>query len=186
MIWMAMLNLSKRICGCADQASKRRSVAGFTLIELMIIVTLIGILAAIVFPVISSSSDQARAEALASNVAGVRSMLVFHSGKGDVALSGSGYPTTVESSWFPSSRMPEHAWSGAAMVVTVVNAAANVSLPAQKTFDPFAVGATSAWYNPDSGWFCALVPAFSSDALTLETFNQVNKTRATSLNQTTQ
>jgi prepilin-type N-terminal cleavage/methylation domain-containing protein len=157
-----------------------------TFIELMIVVSILGIMAAILYPIIGSTGDEARCETLANNVAHVRSLLVVHASLGDVARSSSGYPLTIDNAWFKSGRMPEHAFCGMTMNVQIVNGPDALYFPASKTFNPAAVGAINAWYNTANGSFCALVPPMNTDAMTLDAFNQVNKASITSLNQTTQ
>ncbi|MFK7790321.1 MAG: type II secretion system protein [Phycisphaeraceae bacterium] len=56
-----------------------RKNRGFTLIELMIIVTIIGILAAIVIPTFSNANETAKAGALASQLNTVKKSLVLYS-----------------------------------------------------------------------------------------------------------
>jgi type II secretory pathway pseudopilin PulG len=177
----------RAICSYKLQRLKPRAIgaSAFTLIELLIIVSVLGILAAIVAPMISNSSDQARIEAIASNVSQIRADIIYHAGVADVPLSAGGSPTMVQAAWFRGGQLPEHAWTGAPMVVQVVNGAANAVYPAVKVFNPMIAGATSAWYNAINGAFCALVPPDDTDAKTLARFNAANKVTATALNQTT-
>jgi len=154
----------------------------FTLVELMIILAVLGILAAIVVPYYSESTDLARIETMAVNVSEVRLQIIAHAGKGDVDLSPGGSPKQVESTWFRNNTFPEHAWTARPMSIEVVNAAADVVYPAVKVYGP---GVSDSWYNATNGAFCVRVPAMRTDALTLETFNNANKVGATTLNQTT-
>lgn len=165
---------------------QQRVVAAFTLIELLIIVAMLGILAAIVIPYYGESTDVARTEALATNLSHIRSQIVRYSSDSATVQSAGGYPAAIAGSWFRSGQLPDHAWSDRAMVVQTVNGPANHYLPATKTFDPMVVGAASVWYNNLNGAFCALVPAQATDGDTLALFNAVNKTQATALGQTSQ
>ena len=164
----------------------RRIARGMTLVELMIVVAMLAILAAIVVPMFGTTSDMARTEAMASNAAQIKSMVIHHAGVKDVALSPQGYPTTVDGSWFKMGHLPEHSWTGSPLLVEVVTAANDVVYPATKTFDVKVPGATNAWYNTANGHFVVRIPSQSSAGATLQLFNNVNKTGATALNQTTE
>jgi hypothetical protein len=146
---------------------------------------MLSILAAILVPMFGTTSDMARTEAMASNAAQIRSMVIHHAGVRDVPMSPQGYPATVAGAWFKTGNLPDHSWTSAALIVEHAVAAANVIFPATKTFDPGVGGAFNAWYNPANGRFCVRVPAKSNPAATLQLFNDVNKCRATSLAQTT-
>lgn len=64
--------------------------AGFTLIELLIVVTILGILAAVVIPQFQSSTDEAKEANILSNLASVRHAIqLYRVQHGDV------YPTTA-------------------------------------------------------------------------------------------
>lgn len=156
--------------------------SAFTLIELLIILAVLGILAAIAVPMYSDSSDLARTETMAVNVGEIRTQIITHAAKGDVALSPGGHPTTVDGAWFRNNSLPLHAWTGQPLVLEVVNGGAGEMYPAQKTF---AGAAPNAWYNATNGAFCVRVPAMRTDALTIKTFNDANKVGVTALNQTT-
>jgi len=158
----------------------------FTLIELLIIVAMLGILAAIVIPYYGESTDAARTEALATNVAHIRAQVIRYSTDSSTTLSAGGYPAAIAGSWFRVGQPPDHAWSSQAIVVETVNGPSTHYYPAVKTFDPTVVGAASAWYNNLNGAFCARVPAQATDAETLALFNAVNKSQATSIGQTSQ
>lgn len=151
----------------------------------MIVVSIIGILAALVIPMLDSTTSDARTESLAINVNHIRTLIVHHAGLRDVALSAGGYPMAIELTWFKRGNLPNSSWSEQPMVVDIVSGAANMIYPAVKTFDPTVPGAFSAWYNTTNGSFCALVPAMSTDEKTLALFNDANKVNASALGQTT-
>jgi prepilin-type N-terminal cleavage/methylation domain-containing protein len=164
-----------------------RASRGMTLVELIIVISMLSILAAIVVPMFGSTSDMARTEAMASNAAQIRSMVLHHASTRDVPLSPHGYPATVSGTWFKMGHLPDHAWTSNPLLVEIAGGAApNIIYPANKVFDPDVVGAFNAWYNPANGRFWVRVPAKSGAAATLALFNDVNKCRATSLAQTTE
>lgn len=68
-----------------------RQLRGLTLIELMIIITIIGILAAIVIPTFSNANETAKGSALASQLNTVKKSLVMYSTDHDGA-----YPTDAQ------------------------------------------------------------------------------------------
>jgi general secretion pathway protein G len=151
--------------------AKRRA---FTLIEILIIVVILGILAAMVFPPYSSLVAESRAKSAASNVQKVREMIEIHSNSGDYPVAPSGHPDDIYSTWFTRDVLPENPWAGEPIVVDVVAAGAADRYPAVKIFDPDTPGADSAWYNTDNGCFAILVPAQNNDAETLALFNLAN------------
>ena len=56
----------------------KQNVKGFTLVELLIVVIILAVLAAIVVPQFSASTTDARAAALQSNLANIRSAIEFY------------------------------------------------------------------------------------------------------------
>ena len=71
-------------------ARKRRN-AGFTLIEILIVVVILGILAAIVIPQFTTASDAARASSLVSQLQTIRSQLELYN-----VQHGGGYPDLAD------------------------------------------------------------------------------------------
>lgn len=163
-----------------------RRARGMTLVELMIVVSMLAILAAVVVPMFGTTSDVARTEAMASNAKSIKGLIIHHAGVRDVPLSVQGYPQTIDGNWFKMGHLPDHSWTNGPIDVEVVSVATNQVYPAVKTFDPKAVGAKNAWYNTANGRFVVRIPAQSSGAATLQLFNDVNKVGATALNQTTE
>jgi prepilin-type N-terminal cleavage/methylation domain-containing protein len=180
-----MRNLTIRIVADAWRSCRGDSArSGMSLIELLIVIGMLSILAAVVVPMFGTTSDMARTEAMASNAAQIRGLVIHHAGVRDVPLSPQGYPQNIVGAWFKVG-LPDHSWTSAPLVIEHVVAASNVTFPAVKTFDPSVPGAFNAWYNPANGRFCVRIPAKSTPAATLQLFNDVNKSNATSLAQTT-
>jgi prepilin-type N-terminal cleavage/methylation domain-containing protein len=156
---------------------------GFTLLEILSVVTLLGILAAIVVPQFSSATDEARPAAMATTVVYVRKQISYHSAMGDVALSAEGFPESIHPSWFMFGRMPEHAWAGGPMIVKIMDKNPDEVYPKNKTFKPDP-GEDNAWYNNTNGAFCVLVPdTFKDDAEIISAFNKANGVIITDVNQ---
>ena len=156
-----------------------------SLIELLIVIGMLSILAAVVVPMFGTTSDMARTEAMASNAAQIRGLVIHHAGVRDVPMSVQGYPQNIVGAWFKAGVLPDHSWINSPLIIEHAVVATNVIFPAVKTFDPSVPGAFNAWYNPANGRFCVRVPAKSTPAGTLQLFNDVNKSHATSLAQTT-
>jgi len=186
--WSMVADISIRPRGRCAPASRVRDAfpRAFTLIELLLVLAILGVLAAITFPMFTSSTGMARVEASASNVHQIRTLIMHHTGLHDVPLSAGGYPATIDGSWFPSGVLPNHSWTDRPMILEVVNDAIDVVFPAVKTYNPAVPADPNCWYNSTNGTFCVRVPPMADDAQTLETFNEANKVGAGDLDQTTQ
>ena len=62
-----------------DETPKHRRARGFTLIELLIVVTIIGIIAALAFPNLRSAMDRAKQKATMTNMRGIGNALEMYS-----------------------------------------------------------------------------------------------------------
>jgi len=165
-------------------ADRRRWWRGFTLIEILIVVVILGILAAIVIPRFNESDDLTRTRVMAAGVRHVRALITYHAAARTTTLSSQGFPTTLEASWFRNGTLPDHTWTGEPMIVDIVSGDPNDIYPGTKSFNLATAGAVNAWYNTANGSFCALVPAQVNDADTLQLFNDANLAQCTSLSQT--
>lgn len=153
---------------------KQTKQHGFTLVEILIVVVILGILASIVIPQFSSATAQSKAVAASSIVRTVQSK-IFE----DYATTGS-YATTLDGDWFVEGALPSNPLAPEQQSPIVnydTSAASGDTHPSNKL-----VGTGGAfWYNPNNGTFRALVPAQDTEALTLELYNAANTSDASTL-----
>ncbi|MFI4860434.1 MAG: type II secretion system protein [Phycisphaerales bacterium JB063] len=137
----------------------------FTLIELLIIVSILGILASIVIPRFANSKALATNSALTTSVSGINTKLA------DVFARTGEWPATIEPAWFIGGE-PDHVQNtfGVPMIQTVTTD--GLEHPADKVLKAGVGGAY--WYNPNEGVFRARVVDQGSAAATLDLYNQVN------------
>jgi general secretion pathway protein G len=89
----AMLNRSayaRRSAHPAHRGRRRTHAAGFTLIEIMVVIVILGILAALIVPRVLERPDEARAVAAKSDIAAIMQALRFY------RIDNQRYPTTEQ------------------------------------------------------------------------------------------
>lgn len=154
--------------------TKRIQHRGFTLVEILIVVVILGILASIVIPQFSSATDQSKSVATASITRTVQSK-IFE----DYAMEGE-YPEEILAAWFVEGSLPHNPLAPEQRSPTVIyddTAAQNATHPADKL-----VSTSGAfWYNPNNGSFRALVPAQSTEAFTLQLYNAANSSQVSGI-----
>lgn len=160
----------------------RRSA--FTLVEILFVVLIIGILAALVVPRMGQANVSARIAATASMVRNVRTLISFHASSGQFPLAPSGYPDEIVGEWWSGNRLPIHEWTSQLVVIETVDGAAGAIYPAGKTFEPSNALDPNAWYNRTNGAFMMRVPDQGNDADTIALFNAVNVATITGLGDT--
>lgn len=67
---------------------------GFTLIEMLIVIVILGILAMIIIPQISSSTDEAKLNTLRTNLSAVRNSIEIYHAQHNATYPGQSVPTT--------------------------------------------------------------------------------------------
>ncbi len=107
----------------------------------------------------------------------IRQQIAFHREARDCPMSEDGYPSSVQSQWFPRGQMPKDPWTYRALNVQIVNGPKTATAPNNISFnikpDGSAAGHT-AWYNRANGSFCVMVPKKGSTADQQELFDQIN------------
>ncbi len=158
--------------------SARNRKSGFTLVEILIVVVILGILAAIVIPQFSSASEAAKASSLKSTLQTVRSQLELF----QVQHGGAYPPAMVDGSGgLPTWRVmtTKHGIADGADFANGVNDSdityatsdiLNLGPYLQKfPANPFANGSatvTNHWfYNPDTGRIAAYVGNLTDDQI---------------------
>lgn len=149
-----------------------RSFRAFSLIELIIVISVLGILAAIVIPRFANSKEQAAEAALATTVHGVSTKLT------DVYANTGDWPATIEASWFLGGE-PNHAQNTFGVPMIQIVTTDGLKHPADRVLKAGVGGAF--WYNPNEGVFRARVADQGSAAATLAMYNKVNNADETSL-----
>ncbi len=114
------------------QNQQRRKQKGFTLIELMIVVAIIGVLAAIAVP---AYQDYVKKSEVASGVATLKSLITL----AELEYQNS---TSVASMALPTFQIGNVAASGATSITL--------------TFDNTTLGVASITRDPTAGWICSI------------------------------
>jgi len=144
------------------------SSRAFTLVEVLIVVVILGILAAIVVPQFSDASHETSESALRSTIASLRTLidLQYH------AATPPGYPATIDSAWFATGGGLTHPENTFGIPSVEIDSTAGRSHPPNKMLTAAMPGAF--WYNPTNGLFRARIANRGSNAATLAAYNRVN------------
>lgn len=148
---------------------------GFSLIEIMVVVVILGILAAIVVPRFVNASEQATTNSAAAITRNVQLKITEY-----FAQHGE-YPATIDGSWFLEGALPANPFDPAGGSTLIVQNIANKVYLQNKTS---ASNSQIYWYNRPTGTFHIRIPDQGSDSENLAYYNQVNHTDAQAMNQT--
>lgn len=118
-----------------------RDRQGFTLIELIIVIAIIGILATVAIPKFVDLSGQAKIAATKGSLGAVRSVLAIKYAQSATGGGVASYPTIISSTDFADNRDPSNALSGNSSVTAVAAIPAGTATNAHGFWYVTAAGA---------------------------------------------
>ena len=151
-----------------------RPRSAFTLVEVLIVVIILGILAAVIVPQFTSAADESRANATAITVRGMMRKL------SEMKARDGTFPATITADMFEGEQLPVNPYDPDATTTIQVDTTVDKRHPASKTIH----SAGAFWYNPTNGIVRARVTEGADDAETIALYNAANSCKVTSLAQT--
>ncbi len=152
----------------------RSHKAAFTLVEVLIVIIIIGILAAAIIPQFTSAADDGRGNSTALVVRAMTRKVAA-----EYAENGS-YPAGVTASMFEGNQIPRNP-----LFPTVSDPAFDTTNGGAADYHPTTKTSSDStvwWYNPTNGICRALVPAsLPDDATKIAKYNEVNTTDISAL-----
>lgn len=159
----------------AYRRHKLKGTGAFTLVEILIVVVVLGILAAIVVPQFSNASQDAAAVTLQSQLATIKAQLDYQ-----FQASGTGtYPAAIDPTWFASNQLPQHPQNNVGIPAFQIDNTAGKLHPFAKVLTASMPGAF--WYDPKTGIVRARVSDQGSSSATLDFYNRVNDSNESAL-----
>lgn len=160
-------------------STRKRIQQGFTLVEILIVVVILGILAAIVIPQFTSASESAKASSLVSQLQTIRSQLELY----QIQHNGD-YPAITAADWTAMTMVTDQNGTTYASVEECKTAGFKPYGPylQQPPVNPFtetaAVGDSASdavgWvYNQLNGTITAVIGQSKADALDLDNSNDI-------------
>jgi len=144
---------------------RARERRGFTITEILIVVVLLGILAAITIPRLARATTDARSSAARSILRAVQSQIALH-----YAVNGE-YPPTIDPQWFVEGKLPSNPFDPD----NPISIRYSGGDPGRKHPGIKTTGDRGAfWYHTLNGCFRAYVLEQATDAETLQLYNEVN------------
>ncbi|MBI1336205.1 MAG: prepilin-type N-terminal cleavage/methylation domain-containing protein [Phycisphaera sp.] len=146
----------------------------FTLVELIIVITVLGILGALVIPMFARGDTQAMTAATQSNLRAINQQAVMYQ-----ADHGS-MPDAIDPAWFPNNKVPANPFDSS-HPHNVQNLDSAITDPTYKVIHRYSSGHHGWWYNTRLGVLRARPDDVGSYEATLQTYNAINGTDQTDL-----
>ncbi|NOX59614.1 MAG: type II secretion system protein [Planctomycetes bacterium] len=147
----------------------------FTLVEVLIVVIILGILAAVVVPQFSNASQEATGASLKSTLDVIKDRVDYEKHQSPTSQ----YPTVISPTWFASQIGPLHPGNSFGVANVEVDTTAGRMHPVNKVLVAGVAGAY--WYNSTEGIIRARVKDQGTSASTLTFYNDVNDSNETTL-----
>lgn len=160
--------------------SQYQFARGFSLIELVIVISILAILASIVIPRFSSASDEAK---IAQASANLRTIQVEVQQQ---FLNFGHYPDTLDPAWFKSDELPPNPFAEGDYAHTFQvysNDDPLRRIPESKEFKQSASWARPIWYHEVFGDVYFRIPEMEDQVAALQLFNRINGVQMTSMDQ---
>ena len=149
---------------------------GFTLVEMLIVISVLGILAALVYPYVAVGKEEAQASAASSTLESLRKQIsLYHAERG-------AFPTGIPNDWFAGGKKPTNPFSGEQVATVEVETSKDAARtePADKIV---TAGTPPIWYNPANGAVRMRVNSQKTAAETVALYNRINGSQISALNQ---
>lgn len=145
----------------------RHAPQGFTLVEILIVVIILGILAALVVPKYSAASNDSKATALASTCRNVQQKVIeYHSMHGT-------FPAAIDPQWFAGKALPKNPFDPLYVDPIEYDTTSETHIKHPR-FKVISASNKPFWYNVSNGTFRARVKQQSATSASLKLYNKAN------------
>lgn len=156
-----------------------RNPSAFTLMEILVVVMILGILAAIVVPQLASASTDAQAAAALNITKSVQEQINLRHAQTGV------WPATINPAWFTDGALPNGPFDPAITGSVYYDTSGDPNKTRPTVKDTNNPTLKAFWYNPLNGQFHARVTGQATNAQTLALYNLTNRASLTSIDQIT-
>lgn len=121
------------------------------------------------------ATELSNGDRLAEAVEAVRGVVGAHRLSTVTRTTTSGWPYGISPEWFPSGSLPLHPETGRPFLIEVIDGAANLHEPEERTFDRRAAHPRTLWYNRTNGAVAARVVDDGDPMSAIVRFDHANR-----------